>query len=135
MDVLKTRRLTVMQTGQTILAIIFLIAASTPAPLYLSMLAVGKIKLTVGGNTVLLDNTTNYSNKTPYEFTLTYSSLWSSGYLDVLFQSADGSTGNGPKLYWLEAGPDSYWRALIKHIEWDTTSVVWQMGYYDGTGN
>jgi len=108
---------------------------STPAPLYLSMVTKGEVKMSV--NNVVMLNTGN-SGEGDYcarEFTLSNSSVWSGGYIDVKFEDADPSDGWGPNIYWIEVGATSPWRERLKHIVWDTSEVVWQVGYYDGMAN
>lgn len=111
------------------------VAASTPAPLYLTMITKGEVLLTVAGQVLLNTGASGQGNYTAREFTLTDASMWSNGYLEVQFQDADTSTGWGPNLYDLDLGPTSRWYNRHAHIHWDTTNVVWNVGYYDGYGS
>jgi hypothetical protein len=108
------------------------IAASTPAPLYLTMITKGEVKLTVAGQVLLNTGSSGQGNYTAREFKLNDSSMWSNGYVEVRFDDADPSTGWGPNLYSLDLGPVSRWYNRHSHIHWDTTNVVWNLGYYDG---
>ncbi len=108
---------------------------STPAPLYLSMVTKGEVKMSVNGTVMLNTGNSGEGDYCAREFTLSDSSVWSSGYIDVKFEDADPSDGWGPNLYWIELGATSPWRERVKHIVWDTSKVVWQVGYYDGMAN
>jgi hypothetical protein len=72
------------------------IAASTPAPLYLTMITKGEVKLTVAGQTLLNTGSSGQGNYTAREFTLTDASMWANGYLEVKFEDANPTTGWGP---------------------------------------
>lgn len=110
--------------------------ASAQAPLYLSMVTKGETKVTAGGN-VLLDtgNIDGSLKQIPREFKLTDSTIWENGYVEVKFEDPDPSDGMGARVYWVELGKSSSWRDRAKHIVWDTSDVIWQAGYYDGTNN
>ncbi len=111
------------------------VVASTPAPLYLTMITKGEVKLTVAGQVLLNTGSSGPGNYTAREFALTNPAMWSNGYLEVRFDDANPATGWGPNLYSLDLGPVSRWYNRHSHIHWDTTNVVWNLGYYDGYGS
>lgn len=106
--------------------------ASTEAPLYLSMVTKGEVKLTVAGNVILDTGNSGEGDYTAREFKLTDPGDWADGYVEVKFEDADPSDGWGPNVYWLELGPSSRWQDRLRHIHWDTTDLVWYVGYPDG---
>jgi len=109
---------------------------STPAPLYLAMEATGEIKLTAEGTVLLDTGNGGLGVQTPREFTLSDPALWADGFVELKFEDADPSDDNdGVNLLWLELGPSSVWRGRVKHILWDTSDVLWQVGYYEGTAS
>ncbi|HEY5583533.1 MAG TPA: hypothetical protein VIK78_03470 [Ruminiclostridium sp.] len=108
------------------------VSPATTAPLYLSMVTKGEVKLSVDGTVILNTGNSGEGDYTSREFTLSNSSVWSDGYVDVKFEDADALDGWGPNAYWIELGKTSTWRERAKHIMWDTSDVVWQVGYYDG---
>ncbi|WP_116188363.1 S-layer homology domain-containing protein [Paenibacillus taihuensis] len=108
---------------------------STPAPLYVSMETIGETKLTAEGTTLLNTGNSGLGVQTPWEFTLDDPALWADGYVELKFEDADPSDGEGVNLFWLELGRSSAWRDRIKHIVWDTSAIVWQAGYYEGTAS
>ncbi|SFT24346.1 fibronectin type III domain-containing protein [Paenibacillus sp. BC26] len=105
------------------------------APLYLVMEGIGEIKLTAEGQTLLDTGNSGLGVQTPWEFTLSDPSLWADGYVELKFEDADPTDGEGVNLHWLELGPSSVWRDRISHIVWDTSKVLWQAGYYEGTSS
>jgi hypothetical protein len=111
------------------------VSPTTPAPLYLTMVTKGEVRLTVDGNLLLNTGNSGEGDYTPREFKLTDSALWADGAITVRFQDADTSDGWGPNLYSLELGPTSRWTNRIQHIDWDTPTVVWNVGYPEGTAN
>jgi len=106
-----------------------------PAPLYVAMEGTGEIKLTAEGVTLLDTGNSGLGVQTPWEFRLDDASLWADGYLELKFEDADPSDGEGVNLLWVEVGPSSVWRDRVKHIVWDTSDVLWQVGYYEGTAS
>ncbi|HEY0828866.1 MAG TPA: hypothetical protein VGE40_12275 [Bacilli bacterium] len=108
------------------------IASSTSAPLYLSMVTKGEVKMTVAGNVLLNTGNSGEGDYTAREFKLTNSADWSNGYIEVKFEDADPADGWGPNLYWMELGKGSRWQERLKYIHWDTTKIVWNVGYPDG---
>ncbi len=108
------------------------VSVGTPAPLYLSMVTKGEVKLSVDGTVMLNTGNSGEGNYTAREITLGNSALWSDGYVDLRFEDADPGDGWGPNVYWVELGATSTWRERAKHILWDTSGVLWQTGYYDG---
>lgn len=105
---------------------------ATTAPLYLSMVTKGEVKLSVDGTVILDTGNSGEGDYTAREFKLSNNSIWTDGYVDVKFEDADTLDGWGPNAYWIELGKTSTWRERAKHIMWDTSDIVWQVGYYDG---
>lgn len=108
------------------------IDSSTPPPLYLTMITKGQVKLTVGGTVLLNTGPTGQGDYTAREFVLSDPSIWAAGYVEAKFEDAVPTAGWGPNLYSLELGPTSRWAYRLAHIHWDTTRIVWSVGYQDG---
>lgn len=108
--------------------------SSLSAPLYISMWTKGEVKLTETENSIVLLDTGNSGagSLTAREFSLTDPSIWADGNITLKFEDADPSDGWGPNVYWIEVGKTTPWRERIKRIQWDTSGIIWQVGYYDG---
>lgn len=106
----------------------------TAAPLRLSMITKGEVRLEVEGETLLDTGDSGEGDYTPREFVLDDPAAWQDGVLDVRFSDADPSDGWGPNVYTLELGESSTLRERITALEFGS-DLVWQHGWPDGTGN
>jgi len=104
------------------------------APLLLSMITKGEVRLMIEDEVVLDMGDSGEGDYTPREFVLDDPAAWADGNIDVHFSDADPSDGWGPNLYMLELGPTSTLRERITALKFGS-ELVWQHGWPDGTGN
>lgn len=105
------------------------------SPKYLSMSTYGKPSIKINGEEVYNGSKKQDTNGyTPREFSLNTEKIEQDGKLIVEVTNAGGEP-DWAGVLWLEVGESSLWQTRAKHIVWDTEDVLWQTGYFDGTGN
>ncbi len=108
------------------------VSAAAPAPLRLSLQLTGDAKVVVEGQTLFAAPAAGLSGILSKDYTLSDAALWSDGALTVRFEDANPGNGKNFGVYWLELGATSPFEERVKHILWDTSAVVWNVGVYDG---
>jgi hypothetical protein len=108
------------------------VAPDAEGPLYLAAQLKGDAAIAADGAALFSAPAGGLGSYTSLELALSDPALWSDGFVDIRFEDAHPGNAAGFSAYWLELGETSPWRESIRRILWDTSGIVWNVGYYDG---
>jgi len=101
--------------------------------IYVAFEHIGPVRVTFAGRVTKVDPEAKEDTIYAKQYLLTDPALLRTGRLDVKFESAvPNSTA---AVMWLEVGVTTRFRERLYNIEWDTVSVPWQVGLWDGRPN
>lgn len=97
---------------------------------YVAFEHIGPCRVTFGDGVTREDRDAPDTQISSKEYTLTDRSLWRDGKLKLTFQcpTPEGELA----VVWIDCGSSTRFRERLKHTVWDTVSVPWRVGLWDG---